>query len=269
MSHEERAKTGTDACACLICHSESKSLFSATVLRKHFVTFFKCESCGFIQTEKPYWLDEAYSEAISLMDVGLLSRNINLSNILPAFFTEHFNAEAPFLDYGGGYGIFVRLMRDQGFDFYRQDKHCENIFAKGFELEDLHMGKPIELITAFEVFEHLPDPLNEIREILSHGSSLLFTTHLQPNDNIKSARDWGYFAVDTGQHISFYTRQSLEILANTFGMNFYTNNSTLHLFTKKFLNLGDLELKMPTRPAESLIARDVNMYIDRWSGRRV
>ncbi len=51
--------------------------------------------------------------------------------------------------------MFVRLMRDNGFDFYRSDRQCENLFAKGFEAS-LDVSPSYELLTAFEVFEHLP-----------------------------------------------------------------------------------------------------------------
>ena len=32
-----------------------------------------------------------------------------------------------FIDYAAGYGFFVSLMRDYGFNFYWQDKYCENL----------------------------------------------------------------------------------------------------------------------------------------------
>ena len=59
-----------------------------------------------------------------------------------------------FLDYGGGSGLFVRLMREKGFNFYYYYKYSLNIFAKGFEV-DLKNNFSFEVITVFEVFEHL------------------------------------------------------------------------------------------------------------------
>jgi len=37
--------------------------------------------------------------------------------------------------------VYVRLMRDEGYNFYRQDVYCENIFAKSFDVEDLKEKK--------------------------------------------------------------------------------------------------------------------------------
>jgi hypothetical protein len=36
----------------------------AIVLTKHRVQYFRCDKCGFIQSEAPYWLEEANSFAI-------------------------------------------------------------------------------------------------------------------------------------------------------------------------------------------------------------
>ncbi len=38
-----------------------------------------------------------------------------------------------------------------------------------------------------------------------------------------------------GQHISFYTKDALQTLADQAGLNFYTDGRTLHLFTAKKL----------------------------------
>ena len=83
--------------------------------------------------------------------------------LVRTFFPER---GARFLDYGGGYGLFVRMMRDRGFDFYRQDIHCENILADQFDLMDLPAGSKFAMLTAIEVFEHLQDPVAELGYML-------------------------------------------------------------------------------------------------------
>ena len=138
----------------------TKELFTATVLNKYTVRYYKCLETGFIQTEEPYWLDEAYSSAITKLDVGLLFRNQTLSSDVQKIISEHFDYGGRFLDYAGGYGVFTRMMRDKGFDFYHTDKYCTNIFAEYFELEPETHSK-FELVTVFEVFEHMTDPVSE------------------------------------------------------------------------------------------------------------
>lgn len=207
-------------------------LFKKKVLNKYDVTYYRCNETGFIQTEDPYWLDEAYSSAITKLDIGLPYRNIHLAETSGKLLALNFNKEGTFLDYAGGYGLFTRLMRDKGFNFYNTDKYCQNLFAENFDLADLPQGTQFELTTAFEVFEHLTDPLEEIKSMLRYSDNLLFTTELQP-DKPEEINDWWYLSLETGQHIAFYNTDSLAFIAKKLGYNFYTDGSFLHLFSKK------------------------------------
>jgi len=184
-----------------------------------------------IQTEDPYWLGEAYGEAITKSDVGLLSRNITFSHRSAALLYIFFDKKAKFLDYAGGYGLFVRLMRDAGFEFYWHDKFCVNLFATDLEARDLY-GNQYELITAIEVFEHLANPMDEISEMFQISKNILFSTQLIP-PSLPKPGEWWYYGPEHGQHISFYTPASLAVIANKFGVNFYTNKDSLHLFSEK------------------------------------
>ena len=217
---------------CKICNSECDVLFSAEILQKYNISYFKCCHCGFIQTEQPYWLPEAYNNAITSLDVGYATRNLVYKDIVVAIIKRLFNYQSRFIDYGGGYGLFVRLMRDLGFDYYRQDIYCDNIFAKHFDIADVANNTNFDMLTAFEVFEHLKNPIDEIEKMLSYSKSILFSTTLQPA-NIKSVNDWNYFAPETGQHIAFYTKKALSVIAEKYNLNLYTNNKNLHLLTQK------------------------------------
>ncbi|MEO5647031.1 MAG: hypothetical protein ABIQ56_01645, partial [Chitinophagaceae bacterium] len=64
-----------------------------------------------------------------------------------------------------------------------------------------------------------------------YSANVLFSTELVPSPAIKSPADWWYFVPETGQHIAFYTRESLQFIADKYGKFFYTNGSTIHLFT--------------------------------------
>ncbi len=219
---------------CKICSAPARLFGRATVLNRCLVQYFQCERCGFIQTETPYWLDEAYAEAITRSDLGLIRRNVTFARITPVVLLAFFNRRAQFLDYGGGYGIFVRLMRDNGFDFYRADKFCTNLFAAGFDVTD-NPNTRYEMVTAFEVFEHLGEPLEEIASMLTFSRSLLFSTLLVPSPAPDLNR-WWYYGLDHGQHLAFYTRQTLNWLARHFGLHVYSDGRSLHLLTDKRLS---------------------------------
>ena len=163
---------------CRICESPAAPFGSATVLGSREVAYYRCGRCGLVQTEEPYWLNDAYSDAIAPADIGIIARNIRVANITQAVIAILFEPGGRFLDYGGGYGILVRLMRDRGFDFYRFDPFCENLFARGFD-QDLSVRA--DLVTAFEVFEHLPSPVDEVGRMAESSDHLLFSTLLLPD----------------------------------------------------------------------------------------
>lgn len=235
---------------CHICSEPCVSHFKTLVLKRHNVEYFKCTSCGFIQTEDPYWLSEAYESAITDLDIGLVSRNLYYSDILEGFFNRGlFNEKEIFLDYAGGYGLFVRLMRDKGINFFRQDVYCQNIFAEHFDLNDLPEGQRFEMITAFEVFEHLVNPLEGVKKMLTYSDTIVFSTELQPEVD-PTPDTWWYFVPETGQHISLYSLQSLQTIANREGLNFYSNKFNLHIFSRKQLPFDPFE-----KPKTSLFSR--------------
>lgn len=220
---------------CKICSNKSISIFEAQVLNLYPVQYYQCSACEFIQTEKPYWLPEAYSDAIASLDIGLVKRNIDFATQTSLILNQNFDINQRFLDFGGGYGLFVRMMRDNGFDFYRQDIYCQNLFAEYFDIENLEKQakQNFELLTAFEVFEHLDNPLEEIKNMFKYSSSILFSTEIIPNKKLTHTDDWWYFSPETGQHIAFYSKLSLEYIAKYFKKQIYSNGYSLHLLTDK------------------------------------
>ena len=46
---------------------------------------------------------------------------------------------------------------------------------------------------------------------------------------------WWYIVPEEGQHISFYHQKTLGFIAHLFNLNLYSNQSSLHLFTKEKL----------------------------------
>jgi 2-polyprenyl-3-methyl-5-hydroxy-6-metoxy-1,4-benzoquinol methylase len=204
-----------------------------------------CPACGFVQTGEPIWLEEAYKDSINACDTGILARNIRLREYVSIILYYFFNQDVRYLDYAGGYGIFTRLMRDIGFDYYWCDKYSDNIFAKGFEYDLKHH---IELVTAFEVLEHLVTPLEDLEKMISISKNILFTTELLP-EPLPSPQEWWYYGIEHGQHISFYTRASLEKIAHHFKLNYY-NYGDLHLITEK--NISRLQFKMVMKYSKKL-----------------
>ena len=119
-----------------VCGAHAELFGRATVLGKYDVAYFRCRQCDFVQTEQPYWLNEAYASPISSIDLGLLDRNYRLAEITTRLTNRVFTTAEPCVDYGGGYGVFDRLMRNRGIPFYHRDPMAKNLFAAGFEARD-------------------------------------------------------------------------------------------------------------------------------------
>jgi hypothetical protein len=192
------------------------------------VGYFDCTHCGYLQTEKPYWLEEAYETVIADLDTGIMWRNLrNMAHVVLTL-TVFGRLRGRVLDHAGGYGILVRLLRDVGVEAHWRDKYCQNLLAGGFESDP----GPYDLITAFEVFEHLEHPLEELRAMLQVAPIALISTDLVPSEETPSP-DWWYLGPDHGQHIGFFRTRTLAHLAREVGCSYRTDGRTLHVFSKR------------------------------------
>ena len=84
---------------CKICESETEKIFNSVILNKYPVYYFHCPDCGFLQTEEPHWLNEAYSSAINISDTGLIGRNLYYSKVVSVLTYFLFDKKGIFVDY--------------------------------------------------------------------------------------------------------------------------------------------------------------------------
>jgi hypothetical protein len=205
----------------------TQPVFQATVINKYDVQYYQCPSCQFLQTEKPIWLEEAYSSAITLSDTGIMSRNMHFSRLVTSILYFFFKRKGNYLDYAGGYGLFTRIMRDLGNNFYWQDPYCQNLVARGFEFK----GGNLDGLTTFESFEHFENPKEELEKILQYSRNIIFSTQTLPNGPLPE-KTWDYYGFEHGQHISIYSMKSLQHLADLHRLHL-TSNGYLHILSEK------------------------------------
>lgn len=211
---------------CRVCAGSSRWMFSLLVLSRP-VDYFDCPICGYFQTQTPYWLEEAYESAINDVDTGIMARNSkNVGRVTMTLLSLSL-LKGRVVDHAGGYGILVRMLRDAGIDAYWSDKYCANLLARGFEDE----SDSCDLVTAFEVFEHLVDPVADLRKMLESAPVVLMSTELV-SGLASPPSDWWYLAPEHGQHIGFFRQGTLAWMASKIGCHYASDGQTVHLFSQ-------------------------------------
>jgi hypothetical protein len=218
--------------SCPVCDSQTELAFTAKVLHKYQADYNVCSNCGYLFAVDPHWLSEAYTSAIASTDTGLVKRNISISAKLACilYFCLRERGDGRYVDIAGGYGMLTRLMRDYGFDFFWQDKYCDNLLAEGFEYtKDNGQAKAV---TAFEVLEHIERPAEFIKNAMTEFDvdTLIFSTVLYQGSP-PNPSDWWYYAFASGQHIGFFQRKTLQIMGQRLNLKLSSANN-IHVFSR-------------------------------------
>lgn len=128
----------------------------------------------------------------------------------------------------------VRLLRNLGIRAFWHDEYAKNIFAKSYYDT---LQSTYDLIISFEVFEHLPNPLQTLESMLQKSKNILFSTLLIPEDIPKyhGEKIWWYYGFEHGQHISFYTQEALSYLAKKHNLYYY-GYQDIHIISQHQIN---------------------------------
>ncbi|PWL30505.1 MAG: hypothetical protein DCO96_05885 [Fluviicola sp. XM-24bin1] len=213
--------------SCLICNStQLEKLANYTE-----VGLVKCNSCSFVFSECIPSIQELvdyYSnnyERTSYLSPITVKR---FNEILDRF--EPFRKTGKLLDIGAGYGFFMEVAKERGWDVYGSEltdeavNHCEGKGLKMYKGEfhklDLE-PESFDVIVSIEVLEHLNTPVqyaNKAKEILRKGGVLYLTT---PNFNsiLRYRLKEQYNVIEYPNHLCYYTPQTLNNLFATHGFN--------------------------------------------------
>lgn len=198
------------------------------------IYYVSCPTCAFAFAPTMWkWDPEAfrrhvYNDHYGLVDPEYLEiRPDKNARALVDMFPE-FGGAARHLDYGGGSGRLSLRLREAGIDSRSFDP-----FIDGY---DARPQETFDLVTAFEVFEHVPsvERLMQDLDALTHDESVvLFTTTVSDGKMPENQRlSWPYVAPRNG-HISLYSRESLIRLANRYHFGVGSFNDNAHLFWRK------------------------------------
>ena len=194
---------------CRLCDGSLTKKFKLTILRKHNAEYYECNNCGSLQTEPPHWLDEAYgNKHLANTDTGAAQRSMN--NLAACYAISKLFKAKNAIDIGGGDGLLCRLLRDYDINCFVKDKYATPTYAQGFT--EQNFSKP-DLVIGFEVLEHFPTPKSDLEILFKHNSNvLLLSTAIYTNEK----SDWWYLAPGDGQHVFFYSKKALELIAKKY-----------------------------------------------------
>jgi len=215
---------------CRLCGELTVFLQFGELLDIH-VAYYECLTCGYVQTETPYWLDRAYAEAINDSDTGIMVRNYANARIVLATMLMLGKLNGSLVDCAGGYGILVRMLRDYGINALWSDMFCQNLVARGFE----HTNETADLVTAFEAFEHFVNPAEELDKMLKIAPNVLISTEIIA-DPAPKQDDWWYYGKNHGQHIGFFRIRTLAKIARDRGKYLVSNGASYHLISDQPIN---------------------------------
>jgi hypothetical protein len=200
--------------SCRLCGGDLCGVFSLQVLEKFDVQYLKCVKCESLQTERPYWMQEAYKSNLSNLDTGAAQRN--LANLAATYSLSRILHLNDVFDFGGGDGLLCRLLRDYGVNCFVDDKYASATYAGAFTTPNFSQPG---ILLAFEVLEHFEDPCTDLNAIFRLGSrAVLASTEIYSDQG----PDWWYLAPETGQHIFFYSKKALELIAATYDYTLLT-----------------------------------------------
>ena len=180
----------------------------------------KCPFCGFVQMERESRMSSTEEKKRYLLHDNSIENTgyVNWLERFLSFALEDLNAagtavgtadKGRILDFGSGpEPVMALLLRNRGLPVETEDPY----FAPG------RREGPFSLILSVEVFEHLADPvavLDDLSRRLAFGGAVCLSTEFLPPDE-ELFVSWHYRTDPT--HISFFSRRSLELLAETAGM---------------------------------------------------
>ena len=222
---------------CRVCQGETRFFDAATVLEFE-VRYVICNHCKSVQVSDPYWLADAHSEAISDLDVGLVSRTTVASRLIIAFFKLQRIRQVSGIDWGGGTGLLTRMLRDSGLDVYSYDKYANQVLASVFIVDELSSKLELTFASAIECFEHLTNPIYDLGSVSFGKDFLILTTETLPDPTpLPSLKSWWYFMPESGQHVTFASTEGLRIFGRNLGFEFYLRVGDMHFFARKKIKL--------------------------------
>lgn len=229
------------------------------------VYYRKCCECGLVFTsafdklEKQHFAEFIYNDDYVKFDPDYVEKRPKLNADFLEDFLGPIKDSVKGLDYGGGNGLTASILAANGWNFSACDPICNPIPASAT------FGN-FNVISAIEVFEHIPLPIHGVEDLLSYAADdclLIIGTLTTDNQVTKSRLDWWYAGPRNG-HITLHSTTSLRILFNRYGFSYYSPNSSLHIGVRG--TPPDPRFSQVIQPASFGIWRKIRRWVRRQRG---
>lgn len=193
--------------------------------KAHYLS--KCKKCGLVFShtlpnyEEIVNVYDNYSRDDYLSDVTIKRYN----ELLDSF--EKYRKTNKLLDIGCGIGYFLEVAKQRGWEVYGtefSDKAVEICKEKGINMfqgaltKDTYNENEFDIITTFEVIEHISNP-HEIMQYIPlflrpKGLFYLTTPNYNSLIRILQKNQWDVFAYP--EHLDYYTKRSIKSLLKAY-----------------------------------------------------
>ncbi len=212
---------------CIICHSPNMT----KLFERDLQLFYRCPSCGLILRDPASRLDEGKERERYLLHDNTPSNTgylAYLNRFIEEQIIENISIDDPLiLDFGSGpEPVLSDLLKERGYRVSSYDTY--------FSPDRGYAKNSYDLIVLLEVIEHIADPLavcEGLSGLLNPGGRMILQTMLVDEKIRDTFGSWWYKEDMT--HISFYTKESFEILAQQLGLTVVSSGKNVTIFLKE------------------------------------
>ena len=198
------------------------------------IYYARCDHCGFcFAPEMHRWSIEEFSRRIynddyKLVDPDYLEARPKANGQMLAGMFASQSLSIRHLDYGGGNAVLSNMLFAAGWDSTSYDPFVDGPLPG-------NLGK-FNLVTSFEVFEHVPDVqdlISTLSSLVADDGMILFSTLLSDGNLAPNQRVLWWYASPRNGHISLFSRRSLALLGEKEGFELVSFSPNLHAFWRK------------------------------------
>jgi hypothetical protein len=196
------------------------------------IYYTRCTRCEFcfapelMQWSPERMKEEIYNDEYPLVDPNYdETRPMDSLRLLLKLFPD-LGRDVRHLDFGGGNGLLSKLLGEANWQSMSYDPYLDEPVA-------LETIGTFDLITAFEVFEHVADVpklISTLRSLLSVDGVLIFSTVLSDGNILPRQRLTWWYASPRNGHISLFSQNSLAYLAKSNGFSYSRFSDSFHVF---------------------------------------